>query len=435
MIIEFEVANYRSLRDGQVLSMVAEGKEDHEEFTFQPDGLNLSLLKSCVIYGANASGKTNVLRALRELQRLVVRSSDLKVGDTIPTAKSNFKLDAACANKPVSFALEFICSDQVRNRLFVAVDKEHGVVEEKLESYPLGRARLLYHRIHGEPISFGDALKGHKKSIEESLLDNVLFLSKAANNNLEQLIPIYMYFKNLFEFCIDKESVAFFSPTTERIAGGDNEFSDRVLSFLKAADTGIEGISIKKYEENMDIEGIDDAPAVIKKMIRESFQEVPHLGHMQFGELDNKIVSFPLGDESKGTQELYRLAGIIIEVLDSGGVLAIDEIEGSLHPEISAMIFHVFNSKKLNPHNAQLIATTHDTALLNRENFRRDQIWFTERDENGVSSLYSLLEFKKSNVRKNAPWREWYMDGRFDAVPVVDEDLLESVVRGVEDDG
>ena len=132
---------------------------------------------------------------------------------------------------------------------------------------------------------------------------------------------------------------------------------------------------------------------------------------------------------------MYRLAGIVIEVLDSGGVLAIDEIEGSLHPEISAMIFHIFNNKKLNPRNAQLIATTHDTALLNKDNFRRDQIWFTEKDESGATSLYSMLEFKKSKIRKKAPWREWYLDGRFDAVPVVDERLLEGVIYKGEVDG
>ena len=433
MIIEFEVANYRSLRDSLVLSMVAEAKEDHEDFIFQPEGQKMPLLKSCVIYGANASGKTNVLRGLRELQRLVVNSSDLKVGDVIPTAMETFRLDAICTKSPVRFSLEFICTDGVRYIFFVAVDVLYGVVEEKLESYPLGKPRLLYHRRRGKPINFGDTLKGHKRSIEESLIDNVLFLSKAANSNQEQLVPIYMYFKNCFAFCIDKGLIAFASPTTERIANGDKDFSKRVLNFLKAADTGVEGITIEKYEPDAELKGLERAPDVLKKMFRESFQEVPHISHTQLG--SESVIKFPLEQESKGTQELYRLAGIVIEVLDSGGVLAIDEIEGSLHPEISAMIFHIFNNKKLNPRNAQLIATTHDTALLNKDNFRRDQIWFTEKDESGATSLYSMLEFKKSKIRKKAPWREWYLDGRFDAVPVVDERLLEGVIYKGEVDG
>lgn len=424
MIVDFSVSNYRSIRDEQTLSMAAADKNHHDDFVFQPDpAQNIQLLKSCVIYGPNASGKSNVLRALRELASLVKYSSDLKVDDDMPTLDEFFKLDPVCKEKPITFEVEFFCDDNIRYKYYASVSTGKNVVEERLEYSPSSRSRLLYHRVHGEPIKYGEHFKGHKKSVEEQLGDNMLFLSKAANSNVKQLIPVYRFFSSKVHYKGDDSSYNPKYATSRMIVEEGSKIKNRVLNFLRSSDVGVSDISIDDVGIELEKQFPESLPEEVKKHFIELNRYQTSLGHV----CKNKGASlfFPFEDESNGTQMLHNLAGMLFATLERGEVLVIDEIERSLHHEITARIFDLFNSPTTNPKGAQLIAATHDVTLLSPKNFRRDQIWFTEKDQGGGTQLYSMLEFKKSQVRKEGPWGQWYLDGRFDAVPVVDDDLLE----------
>jgi len=428
MIIEFSVSNFRSIKDEQTLSLVADDAKNESGGITPVENQPFSLLKSCVLYGANASGKTNVLLALRELATAITRSDNLEIGRAIPTTRLFFRLDKLCNSKPVSFKIEFICTDGVRYEYAVSMTGEDGVTYESLYSFPSGRRRLLFSREKGRQMEFGTHLKGNKKFVADSTLKNNLFLTKAAKSNIEQIVPVYMYFYNMFHFVFDRMELPLLYNVSKQIAEGDEGFKHKITNLLKAADTGICGLNIKIYEKDIDIKFDIAVPDVLVTAATDQVKYRPYAAHAVSSGLDAEPILFDMRDESNGTQEIYHLSGLLFNVLDKGGVLIVDEIERSLHPEITARLFSLFNNPKTNPKGAQLIATTHDVALLNQENFRRDQIWFTEKDGDGATSLYSMLEFKKSNVRKDAPWARWYLDGRFGATPVIDDELLESTL-------
>lgn len=440
MLVDFTLKNYRSFKNESLFSMVVEKKKEdisNNLFNISEDS-DISLLKTAVIYGANASGKSNLLLAFDTLKNFILNSTDLKLDQEIPYYKP-FVLDVKTRNQPMLFEIEFVTAEPMRYRYSVEFDKTQ-IISEKLIFFPEKNGRNLYERdgVTGK-YSWGRDLKGKKESLTGEVLKNVLFLSKAANNNEsdERLRDIYRYFRTNFMIhtAIDSSKALFYYTTTKLSKEKEEKYKDRILEFLKSADTGISSIKTKHktdkpfefvLTENMTSGEIKE---LVKKKLLNDISTKVNLGHkVYFNEIESgEDHYFQLQDESAGTIKMFDLAGKIIDTLQNGNVLIVDELDSSFHPLMSEYILSIFNDPVKNPKNAQLIVATHDVYLLDSEKLRRDQIWFVEKDKYGASNLYSLDEFEKSEVRKNVPFDRWYLSGRFGALPLIDKKLFSVV--------
>lgn len=433
MLVDFTIKNFRSIKDEQLLSLVAEKKRDDipGNLFCASENDDLFLLKSAVIYGANASGKSTILTAFKALQFLVLYSSDLKLDESIFSYEPFF-LDVDSRTDSILFEMEFITNEPMRYRYSVEFNRKK-ILSEKLFFFPRIKGVKLYERDSDGDYSWGRDLKGKKQVIADEVLENTLFLSKAANRNDsdERIKNIYRYFKDSFHF-YDKKTYMhkgnLFSETTRELFGDESgAFQSKLTGLLKSADFGISSIRKKvapSSKENS--ESPEDFETKFEKAQFDTFQATAEFKHPVFkdGAKTTQNIYFDMEHESTGTIKMYDLAYQIITALEKGEVLFIDELDSSFHPLMSAYVFSLFNSPKHNPRNAQLIVTTHDVTLLDSEKLRRDQIWFTEKDAQGASSLYSLDEFKKSEVRPNIPFDKWYLSGRFSALPVIRESVF-----------
>ncbi len=435
MIIEFSVQNFRSIYDKVTLSMMAAkltGKEATlDNIFYHPNYPNIPLLKSAVIYGANASGKSNVLKALKKFQEFIEKSTDYKFEQKLPYEP--FRLLKNSTNEPSSFEMDFIALDGIRYIYGFKMNEEE-ILEEYLSSYTSRKETKLFVRKKGEKIVFSSAFKGEKKILEDQLLKNNLLLSKAANSNYEQMQTIYSYFVN--QFIMNMGDIAWKGYSKRKLVN-NLDLKNIITEILKLADTGINSIEVEKNESG----GVfKDSPDLLK-VLTEVESKLPKkmstpnnmmyssllselystdVIHYTSDETEPKRVIWALSQESSGTQKLFELAVPIIDVLRSGAALVFDEINNSLHPLLSRLIIELFH-KNSNPKNAQLIFTTHDVSLLTSEIFRRDQIWFTEKNNEGMTDLYSLGSFDKKDVRKDIPIDKWYLSGRFGAIPIIQE--------------
>lgn len=429
MIVDFTVENFKSIKEEQTFSMLAsDSKSEHPDNIFPTQKeKNISLLKTGIIVGANASGKSNLLTAMETFRDFVVNSTDLKVEQEIPYYDP-FRLDENCFDKPAAFEMEFIGRDRTRYKYRVLFDRKE-VKSEELVFYPNKQEALLFLREREKPVKFGSQFKGRKKSIESECLPNTLFLSRAANSNHEQLKEIYLYFKDnlLFHTGRDgrKDRTLF---TTSQLRGKNGErFKRKLVDFLVAADTGIHSVEL---EINRDAFGTRDlypdrvAETPDRPIYSESFYKPVVYRKIYDGSEESGVIPFDLEEESGGTAKLYALAGKIIAALERGCTLIVDELDNSLHPLIAGYILMLFADPETNPNNSQLIAATHDTTLLNPKNLRRDQIWFSVRNRYDATELLSLDDFDKNQVRRDTPFDKWYIDGRFGALPLIDKQLF-----------
>ncbi len=416
MLVDFTIKNYRSFKNESLFSMVAEKKKEdipNNLFNISEDS-DISLLKTAVVYGANASGKSNLLLAFDTLKNFILNSTDLKLDQEIPYYKP-FLLDVETRNQPMLFEIEFITAEPMRYRYSVEFDKTQ-IISEKLIFFPEKNGRNLFERdgVTGK-YSWGRDLKGKKESLTGEVLKNVLFLSKAANNNEsdERLRAIYRYFRTNFMFhtSADSSRTEVYLTSLKMNDLSQKGFNESLIEFLKSADLGISSVRVRKEKT------IDDLSTKVD------------IGHRVFSRTNETGEDhfFQLQDESAGTIKMFDLAGKIIDTLRNGNVLIVDELDSSFHPLMSEYILSIFNDPVKNPKNAQLIVATHDAYLLDSEKLRRDQIWFVEKDKYGASNLYSLDEFEKSEVRKNVPFDRWYLSGRFGALPLIDKKLFSVV--------
>jgi uncharacterized protein len=198
-------------------------------------------------------------------------------------------------------------------------------------------------------------------------------------------------------------------------------------ALLMAADTGINGLEITETKEGESSTGLGTEMHSDKAGQRKSKFEVGIRHKVLGGEDRDHDLSWPLLFESMGTRRLFALSGPILETLASGSVLPVDELNNHLHPNLEEMVVQMFSNPDTNPKNAQLIFTTHNIALLKKENFRRDQIWFVEKEQDGNSHLYPLSSFDKKTVRPDIPFDKWYASGRFGAVPAFGD--FQSILR------
>ena len=421
MLIDFTIKNYRSIKDPATLSLLATNITDHPDNEFEsPREPDIGLLKSVVIYGANASGKSNVIKAFDTVRSLVVESANYQPGQKI-RQHDPYRLEKGWSDRPTEFDMEFIAEDSIRYRYKVSYDREE-ILGESLVFFPKGYEANLFHREQGQSIKFGDYFSGPAKTVEKQLLENQLFLSKAANSNNKILKKIYLFFRNRLRLSYPSAAGSFPSFTTAECLRGRSCVNQSIIGeFLKFADTGIEHMDILQNVIPEDQKkAVDFLPEELKNELLEDMTYRPRMHHKLYeDENECGTVAFDLAEESRGTMKLYDIAGKILHVLGNGMVLIADELNSSLHPQLTRMLVDLFHDPETNPNNAQLVFATHDTALLSPELFRRDQIWLTEKDRFGATSLFSISEFDYRKVRSNVPFDRWYLSGRFGALPVL----------------
>lgn len=427
MLIEFKVTNFRSVHTTQTLSMV--GSTDNalkEQNTFASGLPSLpTLLRSAVIYGPNAAGKSNILRAMQFMRDTVLRSQSRQEGDNINVAP--FLLHSKDSEAPSEFEVTFI-QDNVRYQYGFAVNKTR-VTNEWLLAYPKGKTQRWFERKYNPQKDSDDwaPFSSHFAS-EPKLRDtckaatrkNALFLSTAIQLNYEPLKPIFNWFKQRLVFIPAGGIMPFVSLELCE----SNEDRNRLVKFMKSADV---------LNEFSDLELIKipfsptpapfDAPKEIKDII-EAINILPRdteVADIKFLHkmIDcNETVSFGLADESNGTQNLFAFAGPLLNALAKGHILFVDELDSSLHPHLVRFIIGLIQNPAINTNNAQLVFTTHDTSVLDTGIFRRDQVWFVEKDNERASILYPLSDF---SPRKDEALEKGYLKGRYGALPFIGE--------------
>ncbi len=415
MLIEFRVRNFKSFKEEQVLSMVASSDKSLLDNTSEIPDLGVSLLRSAVVYGANASGKSNLLEALVTMGALVTQSVESEPGAKIPVTP--FLLDEGCAQAPSNFEISFI-HEGIRYEYGFSADSEQ-VHEEWLNAYPKGRTQTWFERLASsadEPDKwyFGPNLKGEKKSLTQMVRPNALFLSVAAKFAHEQLTPVYKWFSdnlrgiNLSDVFRRQAMKAF----TLRTIDGEPEIHSRVVNFLREADFGISNVIVKKRPFSEMKAPMD----LFSSEFRAKLMESESLEAEMIHSAQSVETPFSWEAESCGTRRFFAMSGPWLFSLDRGLVLVVDEIDSSLHPSLVRKLIQMFHDSEVNSNNGQLIFNTHDTTQLDGTLFRRDQIWFVEKDDAGASHLYPLLDFKP---RKHEALEKGYLQGRYGAIPFI----------------
>ena len=419
MLIEFSVRNFRSIAEVQSLSLVAnESLRDGENQTFAPTDseflAKLTLLKTAVLYGANAAGKSNIVKALNLMKRIVVTSARQgQRGDELPVTP--FKLDFELEKEPTEFEAVFIAGGVRYQYGFSATSSR--IVQEWLYAFPKGRPQEWFMRdwnIDNKEYvwSFGANFLGKKQVWRDATRENALFLSTAVQLNSEQLKPVFDWFEENLRF-LGMSGSANFS-----IEFCDKGSKERILSFLKKADVGIDDLEISSEKFNSE-KLPADMPEALRDMIQKEMngREVFEV-FTKHKTVQDKMVLFDLDEESTGTQKLFAFAGPWLDALDNGYILVVDELHDNLHPKLVRYLVELFHNSKTNPKNAQLFFTTHETSILNQSVFRRDQIWFCEKNKEGATILFPLTDFSPRKGVENL--EQAYLSGRYGAVPFID---------------
>jgi AAA15 family ATPase/GTPase len=420
MLIRFSVENFRSIRDRQEFSFAATVLKDLPESVVHPDGLSVGLLKTAAIYGANASGKSNVLRAfefvrgaVRDSQRVWAPESEIKV--------QPFLLDDA-TDRPSCFEVEFLLDGTRYQYGFKATKR--SIVEEWLFAYPANRRQMWFTRDVNKSrrFEFGKNLIGENRTIEGLTRENSLFLSAAAQNNHELLSPVYKWFVDRVRTVAGNREIVL----QETLQMCDNENIKKVVGqMLAQVDLGVLEIEVK--QKPIEDESVRRILSFVWDTLSESAAgkrlapptTLPEISFVHRGM--SAPVTFAKEDESAGTIAYLALLGPALSSLAQGDLLLVDELDASLHPLLAIELVKLFNNSQLNAKNGQLLFNTHDTNLLRSDVLRRDQIWFTEKDKAGATHLYPLTDFKP---RKAENLQRGYLEGRYGAIPFVGDPLV-----------
>lgn len=425
MLIEMNVSNFRSFKEKQTLSMVkAKGNElpDNAFTAHMSSGKSIDLLHSAAIYGANASGKSNVLKALGAMRNIVIFSSRKLTGKMPVTP---FRLDTKSRQEPTEFEVTILI-DKVRYQYGFSATEEQ-IYDEWLFVYPKGKPQVWFEREWNEEKqaydwSFSNHLTGEKQLWKKSTRNNALFLSTAVQLNSEKLKPLFDWFAHTLKMTGLNSEYWNGSFTTKQC---ENE-KNNILNLLKVADLGIDNIIINKRTETDKTK----IPSVILDIIKENIKD-ENEDEIKFEvetmevysvhkDNEQKPVQFDFDtDESDGTKRFFAFAAPFLNILKNGKVVFIDELNNSLHPKLVQFLVELFHNKETNPKNAQLIFTTHDTTILNQEVFRRDQIWFCEKNQDNATTLYPLSDFKPRKGVENL--EAAYLSGRYGALPFIRE--------------
>ena len=406
MLIRFSFKNFKSFRDENVLDMEATSLKEHEYNVVKTE--NVYLLKVAAIYGANASGKTNVLQAFDYMKKRILVSDDSKKNSPIDEDNIySFMIN----NDPISLEVEILAKNNKIYKYGFDVLKD-SIISEWLYIKKINKFYSIFEREKNNV-----TMKSNNKISRLANIDGrTLFLniySKIDKDNED--------FNNVYDWFVNANYLDLGNPRFEDFINtrislkilSDEKYKKELLRFIKTFDSGIEGI--KTTPES--IEEIQNNNRVVKV-------ELIHRGE------NNELKALPLELESNGTRKMFHLFDFFMDALRNGMVLFIDELDAKLHPLLTRYIINLFHNSETNIGNGQLIYSTHDTVNLNKDTFRRDEIWFTEKNKDGVSEMYALSDYILDDdgssktckkVRNDATYNKDYLTGRYGAIPVLEE--------------
>jgi len=421
VLLAFRAKNVRSFRDEIELSLLSTRLAEEDvvrSVTWREGGRPIGVLPVAGVFGANASGKSNVVKAMDDMRAHVLHS--FRTGS--PTGgipRRPFLLDQAAKQQASRFEVDLVL-DGVRHEYGFALDDDQ-VLEEWAYRYPHGKAVRLFHR-WGNEVELGSAERVKGRAVLELLRPNALFLSTAASANHPVLLPVYAWFARNLRLA-EASSHQFRQALTTQLLDDDAR-RGQVLALLRAADLGITGA--KKYQldpvvkdrlqravrilagQEGDLDSAEEGPAFDQLGVR-----LTHRGAAGDIELDAQ-------DESLGTLVWFGLVGPVIEALADGAVLLADELDASLHPALVAELIRLFQDPESNPRRAQLVFNTHDATVLGDSTsdrlIGRDQVWFTEKRPDGSTRLYPLSDL---DPRKEEAIGRRYLAGRYGATPIL----------------
>lgn len=427
MLIAFSVENFRSIRDLQTLSLVEPRTDRHQEWSNLIDPEGRRLLKTAAIFGPNASGKSNIINAMIWLRQFVLNSSkETQAGEAIDAQP--FRLSTAKENAPCHFEIEFFWNNFEYKYGFEVTTKR--IEAEWLFRKSTAKPATLFTR-EGQQIKVNSEYFPEGVGLEKRSRENALFLSSCAQWGGAESVKIIEWMAR-FRPVSGLSEQSFFAFTATRM--GDPKYRAGLLKFAQDADFNICDLR-SEIQEITEAKLPPDMPSEIRKQVlkQKLVQADIKTAHEKL-DADGNIVArveFNLAkDESQGTQKFIALSGPITHTLEEGSILIVDELEARLHPKLTQAIVDLFHSP-VNHKNAQLIFAAHDVTLLDPERFRRDQIWFTEKNKQGATDLYSLAEFDPQDVRADTKFSRQYLLGLFGAIPQLAhfQDAAENATR------
>ena len=412
MLLEYSCSNYKSIKEKIAFSMIA-GSDD----TFADKQIvagNQNVLRTAIMYGPNGSGKSNVINSLTFMKELVSNSISYQPGQGI--FRAPHKLSSI--SEPSEFKIQFI-----RNGLRYAygfILRDYSVIEEYLYYFPNGRKVQIFERDNNTIIPGSKYKSAFDVSITV-LKDNRLFLSCAANySNIPEIEQAFRFFSEDIVIYTDNGLNNWIEYSIE-LMQKDSSIKDRFVKLLQGFDTGITDVNVKM--EQVDVSP-DELPAEMPSVIKPLF--VGKQKRMEARVIYDKFSTDLLSEESVGVKKLFEMICPILDILSKGKVLICDEFERDLHEILAYEIIKMFRNAE-GDQTAQLIFSTHDTGLLSKDLFRRDQIWFTQLREDRSTDLYSLTEIK--NVRKSENLEKGYISGKYGAIPVLNMDFVNTMAE------
>ncbi|MDY0321177.1 MAG: ATP-binding protein [Arcobacteraceae bacterium] len=417
MLLQFSVNNFRSIKDTVTFSMATASKDSNNFFSVR----KYDLLHSAVIYGANASGKSNLLRAMAFMGKIVLNKTKvIQSTDTLP--HDPFRLNTSTKDASSSFEIVFFI-DEIKYRYGFELDNT-TVYSEWLYADEKGKeAKLFYrddedaHYVNQQKFKEGFVFFDNATS-KIKISKNQLFIWKCDQNDGEISKSILQWF-NRFNLIDGLNHAVYIDYTMKKM--DDIGFKNEIVSLVKTADIGIEDIVLQEDDVPADVIEKMPLPSSLKEeILKEGGLKSIKINtyHTVFDESNNVTGKeiFELDDEeSVGTQKFFKMSAPILNTLKEGKILMIDELDASLHPMLTRHLIKLFHDKSINTKNAQLIFATHDTNLLKPYIFRRDQIWFTEKNKYGSTDIYSLAHLK--DVRKTEDFESQYIQGKYGAIP------------------
>lgn len=405
MLIAFNYKNFKSFKNENRLDMEATALKEHKYNVVNIK--NVNLLTMAAIYGSNASGKSNVLQAFEYMKNMILINNDSMEYSQIKEEN----IYSFMMNKdPISLEVEILSKDgKIYKYGFESLNdkiKSEWMYEKKINKF---------YTIFERKENSVSMKSNNKNNRYDNLDDKTLFLSiySKIDRKNSDFNNVYQWFIDTDYLDLDNTKIEnFINNTISTKILNDSNYKAELQNFISALDLGIEEI----------------------KTIPESMNDLPKSNGVVKIELlyrveNNKIKSLPLELESDGTRKMIYLFDYLIAALKKGMTLFIDDLDTKLHPLLTRYIINLFHNKEINISNAQLIYTTHDVTNLNKETFRRDEIWFTEKDNSGVSEIYSLSDYKIDNVkiRNDATFNKDYLTGRYGAIPELKQFKMDEI--------
>jgi AAA15 family ATPase/GTPase len=422
MILNIGFKNYRSFKDLVNFSMIAEPSKSKSKNVSNitiGKGDKIRLLNVATIFGANASGKSTLLRGMYEISRFIV-NKDITVGSNIE-AYDPFAFFEETKIQPVEFTIDFII-DKIKYTYSIAFTKKN-ILNEKLIYFPNNKSVDLFHRHNtdnAEIVTHHGIIGSKSKNKKIEIFHNQTILSKFGSDIPDEITSlVFLYFKDLSVInAVNSGMLSSYNKVLKKECDEDKAFFTRINEIIKFVDTGINKLSLSKADEE-EFKFPDDFSEDLKSKIIEDnkYKLVSLHNYYKNEELIRDNEPFPFNEESHGTKKLFTLSGVLLRAIDKGQPIFIDEFETSLHPFLSKTLISLFQNKKINKKNAQLIISTQDSNLFDRYLLRKDQIWLTEKDKYGKTDLFSLQDF--SDVREDTPFEKWYLAGKFGALPKI----------------